>query len=215
MPRRSRSRCCSQGRRASTRPARTTRPAAAAVSRILPTRRRRRRRRSRSATRSAGSPAEVTNLPTTLLWGDDAIEEELGGLRFRVRPNAFLQTNTAMAERLYELAAEYAALTGGETVYDLYCGIGTIGVVLARNALTVWGVEVSHEAVACAIENAELNGVANAAFFAGDVARSLEELRDRAGEADVVVVDPPRAGLSGKTVRWLARLTPARLVYVS
>ena len=77
------------------------------------------------------TPAEVTNLPTTLLWGEDAIEEELCGLRFRVRPNAFLQTNTAMAERLYELAGEYAALTGNETVYDLYCGIGTIGLTLA------------------------------------------------------------------------------------
>ena len=77
------------------------------------------------------TPAEVTNLPTPLLWGEDAIEEELSGLRFRVRPNAFLQTNTEMAERLYALAREYAALTGGETVYDLYCGTGTIGLSLA------------------------------------------------------------------------------------
>src|SRR5436190_14941938 len=77
------------------------------------------------------TPAEVTNLPTTLLWGDDAIEEELLGLRFRVRPNAFLQTNTAMAERLYELALDAAGLTGNETVYDLYCGIGTIGLAMA------------------------------------------------------------------------------------
>src|SRR5205085_317111 len=79
-------------------------------------------------------PAEVTNLPSRLLWGDEAIEEELCGLRFRVRPNAFLQTNTAMAERLYGLAIEYAGLTGGETVYDLYCGIGTIGLSMARSA---------------------------------------------------------------------------------
>src|SRR5436190_1700544 len=88
------------------------------------------------------TPAEVTNLPTTLLWGEEAIEESLCGLRFRVRPNAFLQTNTAMAERLYGLAGEFTALTGGETVYDLYCGIGTIGLTLAARALTVWGVEV-------------------------------------------------------------------------
>ena len=100
------------------------------------------------------SPSEVTNLPSTLLWGEDAIEEELLGLRFRVRPNAFLQTNTEMAEKLYALAIEYAALTGGETVYDLYCGTGTIGLAMARNALTVWGVEISEESVACAIENA-------------------------------------------------------------
>jgi 23S rRNA (uracil1939-C5)-methyltransferase len=161
------------------------------------------------------TPAEVTNLPTTLLWGEDAIEEELCGLRFRVRPSAFLQTNTAMAERLYGLAADYAGLTGGETVYDLYCGIGTIGLTLASQALTVWGVEVSEESVACALENADLNGISNAAFFAGEVGASLEELADRAGSPDVAVVDPPRAGLSGKALRRLARLEAARIVYVS
>jgi 23S rRNA (uracil1939-C5)-methyltransferase len=161
------------------------------------------------------SLAEVTNLPTTLLWGDDAIEEELCGLRFRVRPNAFLQTNTAMAERLYGLAGEYAGLTGSETVYDLFCGIGTIGLTLAARALTVWGVEISEESVACALENADLNGIANAAFFAGEVGASLEELHERAGTPDVVVVDPPRAGLSGKSVRRVGRLGAARIVYVS
>jgi 23S rRNA (uracil1939-C5)-methyltransferase len=161
------------------------------------------------------TPAEVTNLPTTLLWGDDAIEEELCGLRFRVRPNAFLQTNTAMAERLYALAGEFAGLTGGETVYDLYCGIGTIGLTLASRALTVWGVEVSEESVACALENAELNGITNAAFFAGETADALAELRDRAGDPDVVVVDPPRAGLSNKAVRRLGRLEAPKIVYVS
>jgi 23S rRNA (uracil1939-C5)-methyltransferase len=161
------------------------------------------------------TPAEVTNLPTTLLWGEDAIEERLCGLRFRVRPNAFLQTNTAMAERLYGLAGEYAALTGGETVYDLYCGIGTIGLSLASRALTVWGVEVSEESVACALENADLNGITNAAFFAGEAADSLAELQERAGDPDVVVVDPPRAGLSGKALRRLGRLEAPRIVYVS
>src|SRR5262249_32568599 len=145
--------------------------------------------------------AEVTNLPSRLLWGEEAIEEELCGLRFRVRPNAFLQTNTAMAERLYELAVGYADLSGSETVYDLYCGIGTIGVCMARGALPVWGVEASEESVACALENADLNGISNAAFFAGDVGRSLEELADRSGPPDVAVVDPPRAGLSGKALR--------------
>jgi 23S rRNA (uracil1939-C5)-methyltransferase len=161
------------------------------------------------------TPAEVTNLPTTLLWGDDAIEEVLCGLRFRVRPNAFLQTNTAMAERLYGIAGELAALTGGETVYDLYCGIGTIGLTLASRALTVWGVEVSEESVACALENADLNGISNAAFFAGEAADALAELRERAGDPAVVVVDPPRAGLSNKAVRRLGRLEAARIVYVS
>jgi 23S rRNA (uracil1939-C5)-methyltransferase len=160
-------------------------------------------------------PAEVTNLPTTLLWGDEAIEERLCGLRYRIRPNAFLQTNTAMAERLYRLAGDFAALTGSESVYDLYCGIGTIGLSLAERALTVWGVEISEESVACALENADLNGITNAAFFAGNVGQSLEELKDRAGPPDVVVVDPPRAGLAGKALRRIGRLAAPRLVYVS
>ena len=86
---------------------------------------------------------------------------------------------------------------------------------LASNALTVWGVEVSHEAVACAIENAELNGISNAAFFAGDVGRSLEELRERSGDPDVVVVDPPRAGLAGEALRRLGEIGVPRIVYVS
>jgi 23S rRNA (uracil1939-C5)-methyltransferase len=159
--------------------------------------------------------AEVTNLPTRLLWGEEAIEERLCGLRFRVRPNAFLQTNTHMAERLYELVREYADLGGTETVYDLYCGIGTIGLTLAGDALTVWGVEISEESVACALENADLNGVTNAAFFAGNVGPSLEELHARSGDPDVVVVDPPRAGLAGKALRRLGEIGAPRIVYVS
>jgi 23S rRNA (uracil1939-C5)-methyltransferase len=132
-----------------------------------------------------------------------------------VRPNAFLQTNTTMAEQLYRLAIEYAGLTGEETVYDLYCGTGTIGLSMAGKALTVWGIEASEESVACAVENAELNGIANTAFFAGDVAGDVEELRDRAGPPDVVVVDPPRAGLVGKALARVAGLEAQRLVYVS
>ena len=161
------------------------------------------------------SAAEVTNLPTRLLWGEEAIEEELCGLRFRVRPNAFLQTNTRMAERIYALAREFAALTGRETVYDLYCGIGTIGLTLAADALTVWGIDVSEESIACALENADLNGITNAAFFAGNVGQSLEELRERTGDPDVVVVDPPRAGLAGKALRRLGEIGAPRIVYVS
>jgi 23S rRNA (uracil1939-C5)-methyltransferase len=161
------------------------------------------------------TPAEVTNLPSDLLWGEEAIEERILDLHFRVRPNAFLQTNTEMCEVLYTLAAEYAALTGNETVYDLYSGIGTIGLTLAREALTVWGIEYSEESVACAVENAGLNGISNAAFFAGDAARDLDELRDRAGPPDVVVVDPPRGGLAGKAVRRIGELGAPRLVYVS
>jgi 23S rRNA (uracil1939-C5)-methyltransferase len=157
----------------------------------------------------------TTNLPTQLLWGEEAIEEQLCGMRFRVRPNAFLQTNTLMAEKLYETAREFAALTGNETVYDLYCGIGTIGLLLAQDALTVWGIDVSEESIACALENAELNGIGNAAYFAGNVGQALEELHERAGDPDVVVVDPPRAGLAGKALKRLGEIGAPRIVYVS
>jgi 23S rRNA (uracil1939-C5)-methyltransferase len=161
------------------------------------------------------TPAEITNVPSRLLSGEEAIEEQILGLRFRVRPNAFLQTNTEMAEKLYALAIEYAGLTGEETVYDLYCGTGTIGLSMAREALTVWGIEGSEESVACAVENAELNDLANAAFFAGEVGADVEELRERAGSPDVVVVDPPRAGLAGKALARVGALEAPRLVYVS
>jgi 23S rRNA (uracil1939-C5)-methyltransferase len=120
-----------------------------------------------------------------------------------------------MAEVLYGVAREFAALSGGETVYDLYCGIGTIGLSLASSAMTVWGIEISEESVACAIENAEINSVGNAAFFAGNVGDSLLELHERAGEPDVVIVDPPRAGLAGKALRRLGEIGAKRIVYVS
>jgi 23S rRNA (uracil1939-C5)-methyltransferase len=161
------------------------------------------------------APAERTNLPTALLWGTEAIEEEMLGLRLRVRPGAFLQTNTEMAERLYEIAGELAALSGQETVFDLYCGIGTIALALARHAGSVWGIEISEEAVACAVENAELNGIENARFVAGNVGQTLERLVEEAGAPDVVVVDPPRAGLAGKALRRTGALGAQRIVYVS
>jgi 23S rRNA (uracil1939-C5)-methyltransferase len=161
------------------------------------------------------TPAEQTNLPTKHLWGEEAIEEEILGLRYRVRPSAFLQTNTAMAARLYELARDFAAVTGDENVYDLYCGTGTIGLALAGKARSVWGLEISEEAVACAIENAQLNGIENARFFAGNVGQTVEELREEAGAPDVVVVDPPRAGLAGKALRRTGELAAPRIVYVS
>jgi 23S rRNA (uracil1939-C5)-methyltransferase len=161
------------------------------------------------------TPAERTNVPAKLLWGEEAIEEEILGLRFRLRPGAFLQTNTEMAERLYSLAREYAGLGGTENVLDLYCGTGTIALALAREAGMVWGLEISEEAVACAIENAELNGIVNARFFAGNVGQTLEELVEESGPPDVVVVDPPRAGLAGKALRRTGALGAGRIVYVS
>jgi 23S rRNA (uracil1939-C5)-methyltransferase len=152
---------------------------------------------------------------TEVLHGTEAIEEELGGLRLRVSADAFFQTNTEMAERLYGLAAQYADLQGWERLYDLFCGIGTIGLSLAPRAGEVWGLEIVEEAIADAIDNARRNEIANARFFAGDVRLALRELVERAGRPDVLVVDPPRAGLSAKVVRRIIEAAPSRIVYVS
>ena len=143
------------------------------------------------------------------------LEEELSGLRFRISPDAFFQTNTEMAERLYGSAVELAGLRGRERVLDLFCGIGTIASVLALDAAEVWGVEIVEEAVRDAIENATLNGVDNARFFAGDVRLVMRELLEQSGKPDVVVVDPPRAGLSQKVVRRIIEAEADRIVYVS
>jgi 23S rRNA (uracil1939-C5)-methyltransferase len=164
----------------------------------------------------AASVAEVTHEgPTEVVAGEERLHERVGDLEFAISPTAFFQTNTEMAERLYALAAEYAGLRGTERVYDLYCGIGTLSLTLALRGGEVWGVEVSEEAVADAIRNAELNEIDNARFFAGDVRHALRPLAERAPRPDVVVVDPPRAGLSAKVVRRLLETAPRRVVYVS
>jgi 23S rRNA (uracil1939-C5)-methyltransferase len=152
---------------------------------------------------------------TELVAGAPYLEEELAGLRLRISPEAFFQTNTEMAERLYAVAAEYADLRGFERVFDLYCGIGTVGLTLAPRAATLWGLEVVEASVADAIANARLNEIDNARFFAGDVRLALRELVAEAGRPDVCVVDPPRAGLSKKVVRRLIEAAPRRIVYVS
>jgi 23S rRNA (uracil1939-C5)-methyltransferase len=152
---------------------------------------------------------------TALLAGKPTIDEELGGLVLRISAEAFFQTNTEMAERLYGLAREACDLHGWERVFDLFCGTGTIGLALAGRAGHVDGLELVESAVADAIANAERNDVANANFYAGDVRLAMRELRERAGRPDVVVVDPPRAGLSQKVVRRIIETAPRRIVYVS
>jgi 23S rRNA (uracil1939-C5)-methyltransferase len=152
---------------------------------------------------------------TRVLAGAEKLEEELGGLRFTISPEAFFQTNTEMAERLYELAGEAAELRGWERVFDLYGGIGTLGLTLAPRAGELWGLEIAEAAVADAIDNAHANEIDNARFFAGDVRLAMRELTERAGRPDVCIVDPPRAGLSKKVVRRLVEAGPKRIVYVS
>jgi 23S rRNA (uracil1939-C5)-methyltransferase len=150
-----------------------------------------------------------------LLAGSDRLEEEIGGLGVRISGEAFFQTNTEMAERLYATATEYAELTGFERVYDLYCGIGTLGLLMAPRVAELWGLEIMEEAVADAIDNARANEIDNASFFAGDVRLALRDLVERAGRPDVLVVDPPRSGLSQKVVRRIIEAVPRRIVYVS
>ena len=137
-------------------------------------------------------PGETTlGGDTTLLAGEPAITEELGGLRLRISAEAFFQTNTEMAEKLYGVAAQYAGLQGWERVFDLFCGIGTIGLTLAPRAGEVWGLEIVEDAIADAIANAELNELRNTHFYAGDVRLAMRELVEKAGRPDVLVVDPP------------------------
>jgi 23S rRNA (uracil1939-C5)-methyltransferase len=152
---------------------------------------------------------------TELLAGVEVIEEEIGGLRLRISGEAFFQVNTEMAERCYAIATEYARLRGFERVYDLYCGIGTIALTLAPRAAELWGLEIVEQAIADAIANARLNEIDNVHFFAGDVRLALRELVEKAGRPEVLVVDPPRAGLSQKVVRRIIEAAPKRIVYVS
>jgi 23S rRNA (uracil1939-C5)-methyltransferase len=166
-------------------------------------------------TKAAGVAETTREGVTEVIKGESAVEEELCGLTFRISADAFFQTNTEMAERLYGAAAELAALSGRERVLDLFCGIGTIALVFALDAAEVWGVELVEQAVADAIENARLNGVDNALFFAGDVRLAMRPLLERAGRPDVVVVDPPRAGLSNKVLRRVLEAEAKRIVYVS
>ena len=170
-------------------------------------------------TRTAGVAETTREGETDLLKGSSTIDEELTcageRLRFRISPDAFFQTNTEMAERLYGAAVELAELSGRERVYDLFSGIGTIALALAPAAGEVWGIELVEQAVADALENAKLNGIDNARFYAGDVRTALRPLRAEAGAPDVLVVDPPRAGLSQKVVRRIVETGARRIVYVS
>jgi 23S rRNA (uracil1939-C5)-methyltransferase len=163
-----------------------------------------------------GGVAETTrDGKTVLLQGEEWIEEMLCGLRLRISHEAFFQTNTEMAERLYAEAAGAAALTGSERLYDLFCGIGTIGLSMAAGARELWGIEIVEQAIVDAQRNAALNGIGNGHFMAGDVRTELRTLTTRAGQPDVVLVDPPRAGLSQKIVRRILETEPKQIVYVS
>jgi 23S rRNA (uracil1939-C5)-methyltransferase len=160
--------------------------------------------------------AEVTGgLPSRVVAGRDWLEERVMGVTLRLSAGAFFQTNTRMTETLYGRVAEAAGLDGSQVLYDLFAGAGSIGVALAGGARQVVAIEISPEATADAERNARANGMANHTAIAGDVGVVLRERRGALPPPDVVIVDPPRAGLAGRAVRRILELAPPTLVYVS
>ena len=163
---------------------------------------------------------EATNVilgeKTRLIRGKERIEDQIGGLTFSISPRSFYQVNPVQTERIYAQALEYAGLTGRETVWDLYCGIGTISLFLAREAKDVYGVEIVPEAIDDAKKNAERNGISNAHFYVGKAEEVLPQKYEAEGiSADVIVVDPPRKGCDEACLSTMVRMRPERIVYVS
>ena len=151
-----------------------------------------------------------------LYKGDDAIYEEMEGLRFKIGPKSFYQTNSLQAYRLYSVARDFAALTGNEVVYDLYTGTGTIAQFVSRQASKVIGIEYVPEAIEDAKANAEANGITNCRFFAGDMKDVLNaKFIARHGRPDVIILDPPRAGIHPDVAKVILDAAPDRMVYVS
>ena len=155
------------------------------------------------------------------LWGKSYITDYIGDVQYQISPLSFYQVNPVQTKKLYQTASDYAGLTGEETVWDLYCGIGTISLFLAKQAKKVYGVEIVPQAVADAKNNAKINGITNAEFFAGkaeevypDVVRQMKE-RGQQAYADVIVVDPPRKGCEESLLAAMVQMQPERIVYVS
>ena len=147
--------------------------------------------------------------------GQDDITDLLCGLRFRISPQSFYQVNPLQAERLYAIAGDYAGLTGQETILDLYCGTGTIGLSMAKRAKSVIGVELVEQAVEDAKKNAAENGIENAEFLCADAAKAADMLKNRGVRPDVIVLDPPRKGCDPALIDTVAEMAPGRVVYVS
>lgn len=150
------------------------------------------------------------------LWGPPYITDRIGNLRYQISPLSFYQVNSFQTQKLYEKALEYADLTGEETVWDLYCGIGTISLFLAQKAKFVRGVEIIPAAIENARDNAKLNGISNVEFFVGKAEEVLPEEYEKNGVyADVIVVDPPRKGCDQQLLETMVLMKPQRIVYVS
>jgi 23S rRNA (uracil1939-C5)-methyltransferase len=158
----------------------------------------------------------IHDLEVKCYYGKAYIEETLEDFRFKISPKSFFQTNTYQAEALYKLTREFAGLTGNEVLYDLYCGTGSIGIFCSRGAKKVIGIEVVEDAVRDAYENAAMNGLEHCQFYAGDVAAiCTDEFFARHGRPDVIITDPPRAGMHEKLVQQILKMRAPRVVYVS
>lgn len=151
----------------------------------------------------------------TTLWGEDFIEDVLCGVKIRLSPLSFYQVNHDCAELLYGKALEYASVNGDETVIDLYCGAGTIGLSMAKGVGKVIGVEIIPEAIEDAKENARRNGIENCEFYCGDAKDTVKMLRDKNIQPDTVILDPPRKGCDKEVLECVAEMKPKRIVYVS
>ena len=150
------------------------------------------------------------------VWGQDYITDYIGNIKYQISPLSFYQVNPVQTKKLYETALEYADLKGNETVWDLYCGIGTISLFLAQKAGKVYGVEIVPQAIDDARQNAKLNGIENAEFFVGKAEEVLPEKYEKEGiYADVIVVDPPRKGCDTAALETMVKMKPERIVYVS
>lgn len=150
------------------------------------------------------------------IYGDGYIEDKLGEFTFKISPLSFYQVNPVQAERLYNLGVEMAQISKDDTVFDLYCGIGTISLFMAKYAKKVYGIEIIEEAVDAAKENAKLNGVTNTEFYVGDVEVVLDELINKNGvKADIVMFDPPRKGLDKNSINNILKIRPKKIVYIS
>lgn len=157
----------------------------------------------------------VLGKTSTLLYGQDFITDEISGLSFQISHRSFFQVNPSQTQKLYQTALDFAGLTKDETVFDLYCGIGTITLLLAQAAKKAYGIEIVAQAVDNARNNAQLNQINNAEFYCGDSFEATDKLLKKGIHPDVIVVDPPRAGLSDDLVRTILHAAPQRLVYVS
>lgn len=157
----------------------------------------------------------ILGLENITLWGTDTISDYIGEFKFNISPLSFFQVNPVQTEVLYGKALEYAGLTGEETVFDAYCGTGTISLFLSKKAKVVYGVEIVPEAIENAKTNAKENGVSNAEFIVGEAEKVIPQLIDSGIKADVVVVDPPRKGCEKSLLEAIAKMAPERIVYVS